>query len=242
MNDKSENKKDMQNKPIDLDILLELGSIGAGHAATSLSELLQEHVAIDVPKIHVLPPHLLPEFYNKHDAPTTAIYMQLAEADCDILLMFEVDEARKIAATMTMAPSTDEVDATMEASAIQELANILLGSFLSAISDFTGVNVVLTPPQRMVDSFDAILDHFVIKQSLISDEVLVFDIRLKRASSDAKSILMLFPGKELQLLLVQKSKEVLGLEVEERKGSEMFCPSPMHIAAISDSQSKMNTS
>ncbi|HSV49637.1 MAG TPA: chemotaxis protein CheC, partial [Candidatus Acidoferrales bacterium] len=41
---------------IDLGILLELGSIGAGHAATSLSDVLQEPISISVPRIHTLKP------------------------------------------------------------------------------------------------------------------------------------------------------------------------------------------
>ena len=85
------------NDDIDLGILLELGSIGAGHAATSLSDVLQQQVLIDIPQIHRLPPHMLPQFYRRHDAPTTAIYMQLADSECEILLMFEAAEAKKIA-------------------------------------------------------------------------------------------------------------------------------------------------
>ena len=40
---------------LNLDILLELGSIGAGHAATALSDILQQQILIDVPKIHQIP-------------------------------------------------------------------------------------------------------------------------------------------------------------------------------------------
>src|SRR5574341_699654 len=83
---------------MEIAILMEIGSIGAGHAATSLSEILQQQVLIDVPKIHNIPVHQLPQFYHRHDSPTTAVYMQLAEeSECDILLMFEAEEAEKIA-------------------------------------------------------------------------------------------------------------------------------------------------
>ncbi len=86
-----------ENSEIDLGILLELGSIGAGHAATSLSDVLQEPISISVPKIHTLKPHLLPGFYDLHDRPTTAIYLQLAEKyGMDILLTFEESEAEKL--------------------------------------------------------------------------------------------------------------------------------------------------
>jgi chemotaxis protein CheC len=191
-------------------ILLELGSMGAGHAATSLSEVLQQQVLIDIPKIHKLPPHMLPQFYQRHDTPTTAIYMQLANSECDILLMFEVAEAKKIAAMMTMAPSVEELDPAMEASAIQELANILIGSFLTAISDFTSIDLIPTTPERVVDTFDAIIDNFLAKQSMVTDEALIFDTRFRREGGDANSILMIFPSPQLQETLVQKSKEMMG--------------------------------
>lgn len=193
---------------MDLEILLELGSIGAGNAATSLSEIFQEPISIEVPKIHTLPPHLVPEYYQKHDTPTTAIYMQLrGETDCDILLLFEEEEAKKIAAMMSMAPSPEDIDPEMEASATEELGNIVIGSFLTALSDFTGVNLVPNPPQRVVDSFDAILDSFLIKQSLASDIAIIFDTYFKRSNGNISGILMVFPSRQLQDVLIKKAKK-----------------------------------
>jgi chemotaxis protein CheC len=194
----------------DLEIFLELGSIGAGNAATSLSEIFQEPILIEVPKIHTLPPHLVPNFYKKHDTPTTAIYMQLrGEAECDILLMFEVEEARKIAAMMTMAPSPEDVDPEMEASAIEELGSIMIGGFLSAIADFTDVELLPLPPLLVKGCFDAILDSFLVKQSLVSDIAFVFDGCFRRSSNQAGGTIIVFPSPEMQKVLVNKSQEWL---------------------------------
>lgn len=202
----------------DLGILQEVGNIGAGHAATSLSTILQQDVSIDIPRICSLPPHLVGKYYNRAEMATTAVLMQLQrEYECDILLMFEVNEAKKIAALMTMAPSIEELDESMEESAIQELANIVIGSFLTAISDFTGVQLIPTPPLRIVDTFDTILDNLVVKQSMISEKALVFDACFKRAGNDAKSLLIIFPSPELKAILIQKSKEMMGIEVEPPK-------------------------
>ena len=192
----------------DLEIFLELGSIGAGNAATSLSEIFQEQILIEVPKIHTLPPHKVPKFYNKHDVLTTAIYMQLrGEGSCDILLLFEMEEARKIAAMMAMATSPEDVDPETEASAIEELGNIVIGSFLTALSDFTGANLVPHPPQRATDTFDAILDSFLIKQTLASDIAIIFDTHFKRADGNITGSLIMFPSRQLQTMLTEKAKE-----------------------------------
>jgi chemotaxis protein CheC len=197
---------------IDLGILLELGSIGAGHAATSLSDVLQEPVSISVPRIHTLKPHLLPGFYDLRDRPTTAIYLRLAETyGMDILLTFEETEARKIAAMMNMCGSLAELDPAMETSALQELGNILIGSFLTSISDFIGLTLLPTTPETVTDGFDAILDNFLIKQSMDSENALIFETRFMRNGTDAKCILILFPTQELKSLLVEKSKSMIGI-------------------------------
>jgi chemotaxis protein CheC len=202
----------VEDSEIDLGILLELGSIGAGHAATSLSDVLQESVSINVPTIHTLKPHLLPGFYDLHDRPTTAIYLQLAEKyGMDILLTFEETEAKKIAAMMTMCGSVEELDPAMETSALQELGNILIGSFLTSISDFIGITLLPTTPQTATDGFDAILDNFLIKQSMVSENALIFETRFMRNGADAKCILIIFPTQELKSLLVEKSKSMMGI-------------------------------
>ena len=194
---------------IDLGILLELGSIGAGHAATALSDVLQQPITIEVPKIRRIQPHLIPNFFNKHETPTVAVYLQLnGNYECDLLLMFDQSEAKKIAAMMTYAASIEELDPVMETSAIHELANILMGAFLSAISDFVGVSLMLTTPESSVDTFDAIIDGFLIQQSMRSEQAMVFETKFKRQEEDAKCILMIFPSQELKDLLIQKSLEL----------------------------------
>jgi chemotaxis protein CheC len=198
---------------IDIGILLELGSIGAGHAATSLSDVLQQPITIDVPKIHTIKSHLIPKYYNQHDVLTTAIYLQLSDKPgCDILLMFESSEAKKIAAMMAMVSSVEELDPSMEKSALQELANILIGAFLTSISDFIGVQLIPTIPETVTDVFDAIIDNFLIKQSMISENALIFETRFKRNGEDAKCSLMIFPTEELKGMLIAKSKSLMGLE------------------------------
>jgi chemotaxis protein CheC len=205
-----EGPKPKDEQGIDLDFLTELGSIGAGHAATALSDVLQQPVSIELPKIHIMQAHLIPNFYDKHDVPTMAVYLQLSETyGCDILLMLELEEAKKIAAMMTFASSIEELDPTMETSAINELANILIGSFLTAISDFIGATILPSVPQSIVDTFDAIIDSFLIKQSMVSENAMVFETRFKRQGEDAKCMLMIFPSQELNELLTQRSKALV---------------------------------
>ena len=51
-------------------------------------------------------------------------------------------------------------------------------SFLTSISDFVGVQLLPTTPETVTDVFDAIIDNFLIKQSMVSENALIFETRL----------------------------------------------------------------
>jgi chemotaxis protein CheC len=216
----------------DLEILLELGSIGAGHAATSLSEILKQQVTIDIPRICTVPPNMLPKFYHSHDMPATAVYMHLVEKlECHFMFIFEMPELKEITTLMTKSLSEKECESSLESSAIEELGNILIGSFLTAISDFTGIRLMSTPPLLIGAPFDSIIHDFVVKLSSASSEALVFDTCFKRGGGYyAPAQLMIFPSPELRELLIRKSNEVVD-GAEKSGGVELFCPGPLAIEA-----------
>ena len=202
----------------DFDVLLEIGSMGAGHATTSLSKVLNEPIIIDVPRVHLSPPHLVPRIYGKYDTVVAAVFMQLrGSADCDIMLIFEEEESRKIAELMADAVGAGEVTREMELSAIEEMGSIVLCSFLNAMADFTVTKLVSSPPQLIIDSFDAIIDGLLLKQSLCSEVAVIFDARFKRYNSSTEGFLITFPSDELQKMLAKKGKKWLNHEgaVEE---------------------------
>jgi chemotaxis protein CheC len=203
----------------DLDILLEIGNMGAGHATTTLSKVLHEPIKIEVPRVHMSPPHLVPRIYGKHDTIIAAIFMQLrGTADCDIMLIFEEEESKKIAELITDAVENDEVTPEMETSAIEEMGSIVLCSFLNAMADFTLTKLVSTPPQLIIDSFDAIIDSLLIKQALCSEVAVIFDARFKRYNSSTEGFIIIFPSDKLRKMLVQKGKKWLNDESSVKKG------------------------
>lgn len=192
----------------DMDVLTEIGSIGAGNAAAALSKMIGQPIKIEVPKMHVAPPHLVPRIYGKHDIVVTAIFMQLrGEADCDIMLIFEAQEAEKIADFM--ARSADCIKPEIEMSAIEELGSIMICSFLNAMANFTGTELIPSPPQVLCDCFDATIDSLLLKQALCSNLAAIFDARFKRSNSSAEGFLIAFPSVELRKMLAAKGKKWL---------------------------------
>jgi len=223
MRKKINNSSNTAANKTDLGIFLELGSIGAGHAATSLSEILQQPVTIDIPRIGTIPPNMLPKFYHSHNMPATAVYIHLVgKLECHFLFIFEMPELKEITAMMTRSITQKECESSMESSAIEELGNILIGSFLTAISNFTGISLISTPPLLIGAPFDSIINDFVVKLSADSGEALVFDTCFKRAGGYyAPAQLMIFPSPELRELLIRKSNEIV--KVGKSDNVELIC-------------------
>jgi chemotaxis protein CheC len=223
MRKKIKNSSNTAAEKKDLEIFLELGNIGAGHAATSLSEILQQQVDIDIPRIGTIPPNMLPKFYQSHNMPATAVYIHLmGELECHFLFIFELPELKEITALMTRSITQRECESSMESSAIEELGNILIGSFLTAISDFTGLNLISTPPMLIGAPFDSIINDFMVKLASDSGDALVFDTCFKRAGGYySPTQLMIFPSPKLRELLIRKSSEIV--EDEKSDNVELIC-------------------
>jgi chemotaxis protein CheC len=201
----------------DISILTEIGSIGTGNATMALSSIVQEPINIDVPQMHICPPHLVPRIFDKHDTVVTAIFMQLrGNADCDIMLIFEAQEAAKIADLMARYAAGSEKP-EIETSAIEELGSIMIGSFLSAMGDFTGTELIPNPPIVLNDCFDAVIDSLLLKQALCSDMAVIFDSRFKRSNSSAEGFLITFPSEKLRRMLTKKGKEWLTVPLKLNK-------------------------
>lgn len=215
MTQNTQTSKTSEETFTDLEILLEIGSMGAGHATTTLSQVLGEPINIEVPRVHIAPPHLVPRIYAKHDTVVAAVFLRLrGTADCDLMLIFEEAEFKKMAELMVSFVEK-EVTREMELSAIEEMGSIVLCSFLNAMADFTLTKLVSPPPQVIIDSFDAIMDGLLIKQALCSDVAVIFDARFKRYNSETEGFLITFPSSKLQEMLAEKGKEWLGTDSEE---------------------------
>lgn len=217
MKEKNESSKLLEKKK--LNRLVEIGNIGAKHAAKSLSKILKQPVTIDVPRVGMIPPGVLPKFYHGQNAPATAVYMHLIEGvECHFLFIFEMNELKEITTLMTKILAHTAQETSIQVSAIEELGNILIGSFLTAISDLTGLNLISAPPVLMDAPLDVIVSDFVRKLSASTGEALVIDTCFRRRGGYyAPAQLMIFPSFELQELLISKSM-VSSKKTRKRKG------------------------
>lgn len=130
------------------------------------------------------------------------------KGDTHIEILYTIKEkhARKIAAKLMCQEEICQID-EMGASAIQEVANIMTGSFFNALSHGTGFRVDLSTPDYKNDVFHSLIDLSVKDVIDPSDDAVIADVELVGESSGAKlhMIIMQNPDDARKLLANHKS-------------------------------------
>ncbi|MGP4080206.1 chemotaxis protein CheC [Pseudalkalibacillus sp. R45] len=169
------------------DILKEIGNIGAGHAATALSELMQKSIDMALPTVKLVPFHEVVQMVGGEETVVAATFFRVTgDAPGNMFLIFTLDEATTILRELTGDPEVDEeriLTSEMTRSALQETGNILAGSYLSSFSDFTGLNLSPSVPFLTIDMAAAVLSFGLMEMSQVSDYAIIIDTQLKNGSS-----------------------------------------------------------
>jgi len=144
-------------KALQLDALREVANIGAGHAATALSQMVGETIMISVPTISVAPLDEIPAQVAEPDEPVAAVLMHmLGDLTGRTLLVFSKRTAMHLAELLLRRGTLGAFD-EMEQSAIKEAGNILSSAYMNALSDFMGMMLLPSPPALAVDMSNAVL-------------------------------------------------------------------------------------
>ena len=146
-------------KALQLDALREVANIGAGHAATALSQMINSTIMISVPTINVSRLEEVPPQVSAPEEPVAAVLMHmLGDLTGRTLLVFPKPTAIRLAELMLKRPHGSSAElGEMEQSAIKEAGNILSSAYMNALSDFMGMMLLPSPPSLAVDMSTAVL-------------------------------------------------------------------------------------
>lgn len=144
---------------IQLDALREVSNMGAGHAATALSQMTNTRIMINVPRLQVTPLEDVPEIMGNADEVVAAVLMHmLGDLTGRTLLIFPRNAAMRLAEILLHRPSgSAQVFGELEQSAIKEAGNILSAAYMNALSDFMGLMLLPSVPSLVIDLCGAVL-------------------------------------------------------------------------------------
>ncbi|MCM3160524.1 chemotaxis protein CheC [Metabacillus litoralis] len=166
-----------------IDILKEVGNIGAGHSATSLSKLLEKKIDMNVPDVKIVSFNDLMEWVGGPDVVIASVFLRI-EGDIPGSLFFvlSIEQAERFIKqligddqfTLKETPYNE-----LGLSAFQELGNILTGSYLSSLSDLTDLTIYPSVPALTIDMFGAVMSHGLIELSHAGDFAIIIDTAIK---------------------------------------------------------------
>lgn len=198
------------------DVLREIGNIGQGNAASSLSQMLSQTIDISVPTVKLLDFNESVEYLG---GPENVVLGMLVGLKGDINGMMLYVLQKSFANSMLKAVFGKEInDLTeldeMDLSFIREIGNILAGSYVNAISSLTGLTIDISVPTISIDMAGAILAVPAVEFAQIGNSVLFIDDSFifggsSSDNSEVKSNMILVP--ELSSLETLFSR--LGIEV-----------------------------
>lgn len=163
-----------ENSAIVIDVLREIGNIGAGNAATSLAQMIDKKVDMKVPVVSLLDFDEVPEILGGAENIVAGIFFKI-EGDITGSIMYVLEKESALNLVKLLMPGGmvgEELD-EITSSALKEIGNILAGAYISSLSGLTNLDIKISIPALAVDMAGAILSVPAIHFGLVADQVMI---------------------------------------------------------------------
>ena len=143
----------------ELDVMREIGSIGTSHAATALSKLLKKETRITIPTVSILGCEEAAERIGDMEEVVAAALVKMGgDIEGMMLFLFDLEFANTVLETLTGRTwdSFLEMD-DLARSALEEIGNIIICSYINAFSQLVQVDINLSVPSSTINMLGGIL-------------------------------------------------------------------------------------
>ena len=144
---------------LEMDTLREIGSIGTGNAATALSQMMNRPVRITLPEVRIMEYNEAIEWIGGPEEVTAGVLVKMSGDIGGIMLSVQKLELVNVVLNAMLGENIDNYEnlTELERSAMIEIGNIMISTFINALSGLADVNIKLTVPAFAVDMQGAIL-------------------------------------------------------------------------------------
>lgn len=161
---------------VQLDAFREISSVGMGHAATVLSQMIGQKVELRVPDVKVVPISAVADCMGEPNKLMIGIYLQiLGQARGTIMLLLPESSARhlcdRLLGRATGAAPLDE----NRISTLKEVGNILASAYLNAVGDLLQRTLIPSVPSLSRDRVRVLADPILIDLGRAEDMALMVE-------------------------------------------------------------------
>lgn len=206
---------------MELDSIKETLSQGAGSASTALSQMSGEKVEVHVPQLNIVKVEEITKAIGEPTDIMMSVYVRVsAEIDGrekavgSLLLVFPPKSASNLSAILIGEPGRPEKDLNeldeMDVSALHEVANILTGCALSAVSDFLQIHLIEGVPTSSRDMLAASMDVIIVQLAGQVDNSMIFETKYEIANADTEAVMYLVFEPDAVELIRNRINEMFG--------------------------------
>jgi chemotaxis protein CheC len=192
--------------PLQHSVVQEMANIGLGHATTALASMTGKAFGMSVPEAQAVPLEELPETLGGGEQLTVGIYMPIEGDTAGHIAFLTPWSSAQCLWTMFIGSAPEdstEIDELM-ASTMLEVGNIINGSFLTALSDMTGLSMQATPPQLCVDMCVTVIQAIATYASMVDHAALALRTSIHNDEEHISGYFLFIPTVEgLQSVFTQ---------------------------------------
>ncbi|MCI8886996.1 MAG: chemotaxis protein CheC [Hungatella sp.] len=159
---------------LELDVMKEISSIGTSHAATALSKLLQKEIRISIPEVNILGYEETVDKIGYMEELVTATLVTMSnEVEGLMLFIFKQDLANAVLDKLIgrQYDSFMELD-ELAYSALEEIGNIIICSYVNAFTQLVGVEIDLSVPSSTVNMLGGVLTVPIAEYGYETDKLM----------------------------------------------------------------------
>lgn len=160
-----------------MDVLREIGNIGAGNATTAIAGMIDTKINMLVPQVKLLEVSKLSSAICPEEETIVGIFLEVqTDISGSMMFLMKMDGAHYLLNKLLMRPKDyNEPFDEMDLSAMKEIGNIIAGSYLNALSSMTGLTITPSVPYIAVDMAAAILSVPAIQFGQYGDNTLFIE-------------------------------------------------------------------
>ncbi|UUZ85949.1 chemotaxis protein CheC [Paenibacillus sp. P26] len=160
--------------------------------------LLDKPVDMSVPKVRMVPFEEIADSVGGAEQVVVAIFLRVeGETPGNLFFILTLDSAKKALRNLVGIEVIDEESySEMELSALNEIGNILAGSYLTSLADFTMLNMSPTVPSLAIDMAGAVLSYGVLQFGQMGDQALLIDTKFLDGNDEVEGHFFLIPDPE----------------------------------------------
>ena len=189
-----------------LDVFKELGSIGSGNAATALSNMLNQKVAMTVPVVSVLENNEAVAKLGAPDKIVATVLITFSSGLKGLMLGLQSIEYINVILGNVMGKTVKDFSelGELEESALSEIGNILMSSYISAISSITGLKIELFPPAIAINMLGAIMSVPMTEFGYETDKLMLIEGSIVFEGHEVESNIIMMPDVQSLNTILQK--------------------------------------